>query len=238
MPGNCIVLIPYYKNELTAIEKYSLEKVVNILSAHRISFISPEGLEINKGYAHIPIYRFDKKYFQSLQGYNQLLLSENFYGRFLDYEYHMIYQLDALVFRDELDHWCSLGYDYYGAPWVAKTWKRKYFNLFGLVDRKVGNGGFSLRKTGTFYRMAKKTRAFRKYIKFGEDIFWCNYGFLLNRRFKIVEADKAMKFAFEAAPRQLFDTNNRKLPFGCHAFEKNDFAFWKERLPDLPFPTR
>lgn len=28
----------------------------------------------------------------------------------------MIYQLDAWVFNDELSSWCSLGYDYIGAP--------------------------------------------------------------------------------------------------------------------------
>jgi hypothetical protein len=234
MKSECIVLIPYYKNELTAFEKFSLEKGLSVLSHHPVRFISPEGLVIAKEYEHVPVERFEKKSFQSLQGYNQLLLSEHFYARFLEYNFHLIYQLDALVFRDELDYWCSLGYDYYGAPWTKKTWGGKYFNLFGLIDRKVGNGGFSLRKTATFHRMAKRAGWIKKYIKFGEDVFWCNYGFLFSRNFRIIGAEQAIKFAFETEPAQLFIANNKQLPFGCHAFEKNDLSFWKQTVPGLP----
>ena len=35
--------------------------------------------------------------------------------------------------------------------------------------------------------------------------------------------DVALKFAFEVNPSYLYDINNEKLPFGCHAFEKYEY---------------
>jgi hypothetical protein len=36
-------------------------------------------------------------------------LSASFYERFLDTKYILIYQLDAFVFKDELQEWCDKG---------------------------------------------------------------------------------------------------------------------------------
>ncbi|MFR6542216.1 MAG: DUF5672 family protein [Butyricimonas virosa] len=36
--------------------------------------------------------------------------------------------IDAFVFRDELTYWCTLNYDYIGAPWLCK-WKYLQFML-------------------------------------------------------------------------------------------------------------
>ena len=64
---------------------------------------------------------FDPAYFTSIQGYNRLLLSTEFYQRFLGSAYLLICQLDVFVFRDELAGWVARGYDYVGAPWVSST---------------------------------------------------------------------------------------------------------------------
>jgi hypothetical protein len=37
--------------------------------------------------------------------------SKQFYERFVAYDYMLIYQLDAYVFKDELDDWSAKGYD-------------------------------------------------------------------------------------------------------------------------------
>lgn len=232
--NECLIVIPYYKNNLSGLEKYSLSKGLEIFSFRPVTFIGPEDLHVSQKYSEIPVERFDKKYFTSLQGYNQLLLSEEFYKRFISYKYILIYQLDALAFTDELDYWCNLEYDYYGAPWNVKTWRYKYFNLFGLLNKKVGNGGFSLRNTKVFLDMAKKAKWLTKYIKFGEDIFWSNYGFFFKREFKVAPYHLAVRFAFESDPQQLFASNDFRLPFGCHAYAKNDFSFWKQVVNDFP----
>ena len=94
---------------------------------------------------------------------------------FLDSEYILIYQLDAFVFKDELKEWCQKGYDYIGAPWIAtieNTIWLKYFNIVARKFRsknknnreqiffKVGNGGFSLRRTSSHYSIVKENEPF------------------------------------------------------------------------------
>jgi hypothetical protein len=48
----------------------------------------------------------------------------------------------------------------------------------------------------------------------------------LNKDFRVAPADKAMYFAFEVLPRRLMAIT-KKLPFGCHAFERYDWDFWR-----------
>jgi hypothetical protein len=69
-----------------------------------------------------------------------------FYETFNRYEYILVYQLDAYVFRNELDDWCRKGYAYIGAPWFEDFGKSHTDS--GL--KAVGNGGFSLRHIPSF----------------------------------------------------------------------------------------
>ena len=43
--------------------------------------------------------------------------------------------------------------------------------------------------------------------------------------------ERALDFAFEVAPRRMLELNGHRLPFGCHAWERCDRAFWAEQLP-------
>lgn len=63
----------------------------------------------------------------------------------------LIYQLDAWVFRDELEQWCKKGYDYVGAPWFEGYHKPESEKIIG-----VGNGGFSLRKIKSFLKVLNR----------------------------------------------------------------------------------
>jgi len=45
--------------------------------------------------------------------------------------------------------------------------------------------------------------------------------------FIIPPVEEAMRFSFEAQPARLFQKTGGVLPFGCHAYEKYDFSFWK-----------
>lgn len=66
--------------------------------------------------------------------YNDMMLSVDFWEQF-DEEYILVYQQDAILFRQGVDEFKQ--YDYVGAPWPA-----------GNEDNRlgVGNGGLSLRK--------------------------------------------------------------------------------------------
>ena len=48
--------------------------------------------------------------------------------------------------------------------------------------------------------------------------------------FRGATVDEGLRFAFESAPRRCFELTGHKLPFGCHAWERFDRAFWEPYL--------
>jgi hypothetical protein len=220
-----------------------------VLRRYPIIFVAPESLNIEEyaklfiGDNNICFEFFEDRYFADIQGYNQLLTSSCFYARFLDYRFILIYQLDAFVFRDELEQWCGLNYDYIGAPWedVKPSWGyyskllhdvpliHRFLTIVKLLKcppRNVGNGGFSLRKTMSHYRISSILNRKTGTGRLHEDIFW---SFVVPAHipwYTIPKPDVALRFAFEVRPRESFMKNNCKLPFGCHAWARYDKEFW------------
>src|ERR1700676_4389836 len=122
---HCVV-VPIYKrfDQLTSNELTSLVKLYSILGKHSIFLIRPKNLEWQEYLSHAKLFNtevfvmnFPESYFLNVQGYNSLLLHKRFYRSFKEFEYILIYQTDAYVFKDDLEYWCSLNYDYVGAPW-------------------------------------------------------------------------------------------------------------------------
>ena len=146
------VIIPIYTTHLTSDEELSFRQTLRVLGHHSISLVCPDALDISY-YTHfanemgvrLGAERFPNVYFQGVPGYNRLLLSPFFYERFSAYNYILICQTDAYVFRDELDKWCEKGYDYIGAPLVG-NYRDEVFS----TRMRVGNGGFSLRRISSF----------------------------------------------------------------------------------------
>jgi hypothetical protein len=250
------VLIPIYKNEIDIYEQKSLNQCCKILAKYPIVFVKPQSLDISnlkKDYPRIEMENFADDYFESIVSYNRLMLSTEFYDRFSDCQYILIYQLDAYVFRDELEEWCKKNYDYIGAPWLLKPkYHRFHLYLFlkikafyyflinrplrkVIVGDKVGNGGFSLRKVASHIRVTvEKKRKIKHYLskskihsEFNEDIFWGTQ----NPQFVYPKLKEALSFAIDDYPELCFRLNQNKLPFGCHAWSKplkNDF--WKDKI--------
>jgi hypothetical protein len=63
-----------------------------------------------------------------------------------------------------------------------------------------------------------------------EDKFWSKRGSHYDPTFKVAPVEVALRFAFECAPRYCFEQNGHELPFGCHAWERYDRAFWEPYL--------
>lgn len=265
------VLIPLYKKELSKYERISILQCFKVLGKYDIYFFSytefldsfdfasllPEGCKYHTAC-------FDAHYFSSFQGYNQLLLSENFYRHFSDYTYILIYQPDAFVFYDQLSVWCSKGYDYVGAPWFRKRKGSSEAELWA-----VGNGGFSLRNVQShidllnseerFYRKRELIRLLlldpfsRKNLKYclprifgfknkirqyisaathNEDGVIGEAG-IRSKAFKLAPVHEAVAFSFDHHPDKLYRLNGNQLPFGCHAWYRDDdgykgnLEFWK-----------
>ena len=160
------VVIPVYKSSLSDSERISLEQCCKILGKHPFSLACPDGLAIDEYVSYFERYgvsfsciHFDETYFRNIEGYNRLLLSLDFYQAFENFTYILIHQLDALVFKDELDAWCAKGYDYIGAPWFKTFWRFKP----GKRLYAVGNGGFSLRKVQSCIKVLNHTGKFKPY---------------------------------------------------------------------------
>jgi hypothetical protein len=260
-----VVVIPFYKEHLNYDEYFSLDQCFKILSKHNIVAIKPQTLDlsfITEHYAFSNIISFDDHYFESIDGYNELMLTPPLYHKFLAYEFMLIYQLDALVFSDQLSSWCDKNYDYIGAPWLRSFENKNMFDklilhLKGAVYRKynitkngipnakqfvkrVGNGGFSLRRVQRFYDLSIKFRGLAEmYIRnlnaeFNEDIFW---SIAINRKIKHLHIPcykTALKFSVETCPEIAHELNNKKLPFGCHAWDKHLY-FWRPILEKLDY---
>lgn len=137
------VVISVYNASPSYYELISFQQCFKVLSAHAIYIIAPHSLDLSAYQAVIPEFNIiyvDKKWLSSKLNYNKLKLSQYFYSLFADYTYLLTYELDAFIFKDDLDYWCNKNYDYIGAPWFDA-----YDEVKGNVLR-VGNSGFSLRK--------------------------------------------------------------------------------------------
>lgn len=252
------VVIPVYKIDLYDYERASLAQCLKILNKYDIYIITYKSIQIKTLISSFTfsnnklfVEYFEESFFTNgINGYNKLLLNINFYNRFSSYEYMLIYQLDAYVFKDELEYWCNKGYDYIGAPWVDENTKE---------FKGVGNGGFSLRKIsysisvlsrrlplikpnfkcGSIRRIIFDIIGIHNNVKYytsqdhlpNEDGF---FSVFLKNAYNapiIPDAEEASLFSLEKAPSYLFVKNGQILPFGCHAFNRNEFdEFWSNYI--------
>ena len=107
------IVIPYYHNELTELEKIAFSQCVKVLGKYPIILLVPE--HIKEGYPKeqgLVIEKVPDKWLYSVSSYNQMMLNIEFYKRFEKYRFILLYQLDAFVFSDKLQEMCALGYDY------------------------------------------------------------------------------------------------------------------------------
>ena len=253
------VIVPIYRKKLTRYETFSLQQCLQVFHSHPIALIAPDewrslgrewvvdvlkqlpshDLEFSN---NLVVEYFPAECFQSVNSYNRLLLSKDFYLRFENFEFILIYQLDAFVFSDQLMKWCEQGFDYIGAPWFGvdwiqepilrkgefHRWKRRFLRrFFSDPIYMVGNGGFSLRKTRAFLNWLNLFHNQAREWEFHEDTFW---GIFIRANFPFVRFPKinqALEFSFEVQPRDCYAMNNNQLPFGCHAWWTYDLEFWQ-----------
>lgn len=258
-----IIVIPVHKVHLTNDEILSLHQCIKILAKHPICIVCPQGLDateyvkiLSENNTTYSIERFPVSFFDGIKGYNLLMLDKSFYKRFANYQYLLIYQLDAWVFSDELDYWCEMGYDYIGAPWIEE----KENSELGVTG--VGNGGFSLRRVQHFIDILSykgpvrnvnqlnleptlKNKIYKLLYSLGyqntisyykkdetlyEDIFLSIFLANTELHAKMPDPETASLFAFEKHPSFLF-SKTMQLPFGCHAWRKYEYeAFWKQYI--------
>jgi hypothetical protein len=243
--ASCVVLIPIYRRELEPLERFSLDYSLERLQGRDVVFAAPEQLNVSyycKNYPGVPVLRFADEYFASIKGYNRLLLDPTFYERFdSTHEFMLILQTDAVLLRDELDQWCSLPYDYIGAPWpdgLEVTLNLDCFagDLAKKVKVHVGNGGLSLRRNAACAALLREfPQATDMFLRSGssEDLFFALLG-SQSERFVVPNERVASLFALELQPERYLALNQGRPPMGGHAWWRYNQPFWVSLLDTLP----
>ncbi len=233
----CAIVVPIYKENLDDKEYISVLQLSRVLSEYDMFFAAPESLDSDYFHLRFPSFRiecFEDRFFRSIETYNELCLDEDFYGRFGNkgFEYILIHQTDAFVFSDRLEEFVDLGYDYIGAPWVIGHVVR---GNIGYKILKVGNGGFSLRNIAAcIYALKKRKYVYNTGIKQEDMVF----SYLGDDDFKVAPYNIALQFSFERMSPKCYEKNERKLPFGCHAWWRYDVDFWMDYINSYGYRIR
>ena len=249
--SHTVVLVPIYQPVLSALEQFSLDHSLPLLAekGREVLFIGPKGLDLAyyaRRYPGIGFHGYDPVYFGSIRGYNLLLLDPGFYERYAAHEFLLILQTDAVLLRDDLDHWAALPYDYVGAPWPQGLPVKVHLDRFEGGNAKtvralVGNGGLSLRRVRACQALLREfPQAAEHFRQSGssEDLYFAVMG-LLSTAFVLPNERVASLFAWELSPEH-YHAINGVPPMGGHAWWKYNPAFWAgffrmpPPLPEIP----
>ncbi len=235
MSTKVAVIIPVYR-ELDELEKISLAQCRKVLSRYPLIFVAPEGKTFSYFAAGDMIVHFPAENFRSVKTYGRLMLSPQFYERFADFDYILIYQFDAFVFYDALEEFCALGYDYIGAPWPRYA---RYGSCQPKTPR-VGNGGFCLRKVKACQKLTEQTYIPQdwadKFDRFDDDEFFAKCGVSDDIDFHVAPVEIASLFAMEYYPAR--QVKHFGLPFGCHYWHKFSADFYVELFARFGYDLR
>lgn len=216
------VVVPMHnRSTLTRDELISFRHLTRYLASYDKYLVVPENLQVNLPGCGLK--RFRAEYFGSAIANTRLLLSEHFYRSFSEYQYVLIYHLDALVFSDQLTTWCDTGLDYIGPPWIPcadSPW---------VKESRVGNGGLSLRKVESFLKV------------FQSDVYWMDPEEYWRDKY----AGKPAYLRWLHSPKRLMKRlslfNNARLEMAQWHLRpdgtKNEDHFWSDRathyVPDF-----
>lgn len=233
----CAIIVPVYCPP-THTETLSLRCLEKVLSGYPRFLLKPASLELEiEGFIDSPM---EDSWFLSKKTYGLLMASSSLYERFSDFEYVLIYQLDCLVFKNELSYWCSRGYDLCSSACFngSFSWQNQDF---------VSNGGLSLRKVDSCLKILRRIEsdkhAFEEHRKWiladgAEDIWWGLVAPSLDPSFKIIPLEESLEFSFHFDPLPYLRRSPAMPPFACHAwlairwlpiyYKYLPFSFWEK----------
>jgi hypothetical protein len=157
------IMVPLPTPELSEDDEMSMRHLRAHLDHYDKFLLVPRGMK-----ADIPgfdVIELDHKHFGSAANHNRMLYLPEFWQLFSDYDFALMYHLDALVFSDQLQEWCDKGYDFIGAPFIHcsdSPWVK--------VER-VGNGGFALYRVPSVLKVLWNRYRLRP-SKYYEDHHW------------------------------------------------------------------
>ena len=157
------IMVPLPSPELGPDDEISMRHLRAHLDHYDKFLLVPRGMTVNM--PDFQVIQLDHKHFGSAANHNRMLYLPEFWEHFHDYEFVLMYHLDALVFSDQLNEWCDKGYDFIGAPFIHcedSPWVK--------IER-VGNGGFALYRVPSVLRVLWN-RYQQRPTKYFEDRHW------------------------------------------------------------------
>ncbi len=237
---SCAIVVPVYRTGLSPLEQLCLLRLRHFLPSDAY-LAAPKGLCLDAYlslWPELQVKVFDPAYFASVKTYNKLMLDPRFYESFAGgYEWMLIHQLDAFLFHGDLESFCEMPFDYFGAPWLPAQLVHPFIQkgyLLKLLGTRVsvGNGGLSLRRLEPTLELLTSSFAKPQCWTANEDGFFAYWG-LKSRKFRSCPLDVAARFAFEAQPEALLALNGNTLPFGCHGLPKYSQRFYAKLMRPL-----
>ena len=157
------IMVPLPTATLGEDDKVSMRHLRTHLDHYDKFLLVPEGLGVEmEGFSVVEL---EKKHFGSAANHNRMLYRTDFWEIFADYEYVLMYHLDALVFSDQRSEWCGKGLDYIGSPFLNcedSPW---------VKEARVGNGGFALYRVSSVLKVLWN-RYQKDPAKYYEDHWW------------------------------------------------------------------
>lgn len=241
------VVIPLHKNALSDNEVISLRQCCNLLVKYDIFLLYPDAIDVwdcLQKFSCLKPLAVPATWMNSLNAYNEMKCSLDFYNLFKDYDYLLTYEPDAYIFSDAWEKANTFDFDYIGAPWF-KDWEKEW-------PLSVGNSGFSMRNIAKCrHVLLMKEKYYKQYrfLKRLGDLRILNLSVvfkLINRNWKFSVTNYFINRFFSKCPinedifwsgvvPQLFsfkvaDVNNA-IKF---SFEKNPSVLFQINAGELP----
>jgi Uncharacterised nucleotidyltransferase/Protein of unknown function (DUF5672) len=237
-PSAIAIVLPIYRPRLDDEVLATVDRAIALLQHGDWYLVAPMSLETSfyeKRYGK-DIVRFPDAYFDSVENYSRLLLTDEFYATFVQYEYILVVQDDVYVLRDDLAYWQTRRFDYIGAPWpmgleYVLTMSQKPGIHGHPVTAYVGNGGFSLRRIAACRHLlaefAEEAAWFRK--NGPEDTFFAIFG-QFSQQFTLPSLRVAAAFAWEVRLPRMHALCEGQLPMAIHGYDRCDPEFFASTI--------
>ena len=110
------VMVPLPNARLTEDESISMRHLREYLGDYEKFLLVPEGMNVAiDGFA---VKELGREHFGSAANHNRMLYRTDFWEMFSEFEYVLMYHLDALIFSDQLLEWCEKDLDFVGSPFI------------------------------------------------------------------------------------------------------------------------
>jgi hypothetical protein len=215
---NLCIIIPVHKPVPSADEIISLKAAQAQLVKYDCFLIYPDGMDTaiyNSLFPELKLKPVNSKWLSSVEQYNKMKLSLDFYMLFSNYHYMLTYELDAYIFHSDFEDTGAFNFDFIGAPFFEGYWEAKP----GASLLKGCNSGFSIRNVGSCIKVLSSMSKFR--------LGWLMYKLFLSHSSKLrTRLNKVTNYRYEVYI-------SGKFGFYFANFHLNEDLVWSEVVPQL-----